>query len=84
MAMQQPAQLHDPALLAAGYALGILTDQEEADYQRFFDRHPEAREQARAFSRVIDMLHADQPMVAPPAELRRRVLARIAKTPQLH
>jgi hypothetical protein len=30
------------------------------------------------------MLHAGQPTAAPPAELRRDVLALIATTPQLH
>lgn len=80
--MLESPQLLVPALAAAGSALGILTEQEEADYQRFLLRRPEARAQARAFVSVVEALRVDEPMTRASAETRRDLLAQIADIPQ--
>ena len=73
----------DPRELAAGHALGILTPDETARYERFLADDPEARGEADAFSAVADALAADAPAVAPSPGLRADLMALIATTPQL-
>lgn len=73
----------DPRELAAGHALGILTPDETARYERFLDENPEARGEADAFSTVADALAADAPAVAPSPALKADLMALIATTPQL-
>ncbi|MDY0911629.1 anti-sigma factor [Rathayibacter festucae] len=78
--MQLP---EDPRELAAGHALGILTPDESARYERFLDENPEARGEADAFSAVAEALAADAPPVAPSPALKADLMALIASTPQL-
>jgi anti-sigma-K factor RskA len=73
----------DPRELAAGHALGILTPDETARYERFLDENPEARGEADAFSTVAEALAADAPSVAPSPALKADLMALIATTPQL-
>ncbi|NQX15117.1 anti-sigma factor [Rathayibacter sp. VKM Ac-2857] len=78
--MQLP---EDPRELAAGHALGILTPDESARYERFLDENPEARGEADAFSAVAEALAAEAPQVAPSPALKADLMALIASTPQL-
>lgn len=73
----------DPRELAAGHALGILTPDETARYERFLDENPEARGEADAFSAVAEALAADAPPIAPSPALKADLMALIATTPQL-
>ena len=73
----------DPRELAAGHALGILTPDETARYERFLTENPEARGEADAFSAVAEALAADAPAVAPSPALKADLMALIATTPQL-
>ena len=72
----------NPELLAAGYALGSLTPAETAAYEAFLARSPSAREEAEEFQRVAAALTLDTPPVNPPAQLKARILAQVAATPQ--
>lgn len=72
----------DPDLLAAGYALGSLTPEETAAYEAFLARSPSARAEAEEFQRVAAALTLDAPPVNPPAQLKARILAQVASTPQ--
>lgn len=73
----------DPELLAPGYALGSLTPAETAAYEAFLARSPSARAEAEEFQRVAAALTLDAPPVNPPAQLKARILAQVAATPQL-
>lgn len=78
-----PNGMDDPRDLAAGYALGILTPEEQERYGRFLAEHPEARGEADAFAEVAEALVADAPAVEPSPRLKADLMAIIATTPQL-
>lgn len=80
---QLPDGPDDPRDLAAGYALGILTPEERARYERFLDENPEARGEAAAFGEVAGALSADGPDIAPAPAFKADLMALIAATPQL-
>jgi anti-sigma-K factor RskA len=73
----------DPRELAAGHALGILTPEEQARYERFLAEHPEARAEADGFAAVADALADDATPVTPSPRLKADLMALIATTPQL-
>ncbi|KQQ10358.1 anti-sigma factor domain-containing protein [Rathayibacter sp. Leaf296] len=73
----------DPRELAAGHALGILTPEEQARYERFLAEHPEARAEADGFAAVADALADDATPVAPSPRMKADLMALIATTPQL-
>lgn len=68
---------------AAGSAFGIFSEEEEAAYQRFLLRHPEASAQAQALADVVGALHVNALVSTPSAETRRDLLTRIVETPQV-
>lgn len=80
---QLPGGPDDPRDLAAGYALGILTPDETARYERFLDENPEARGEAASFGEVAEALSVESPEVAPSPTLKADLMALIAGTPQL-
>jgi anti-sigma-K factor RskA len=70
------------ALLAAGYALGSLTPDELAEYETYLAGSADARSQAAGFASAAAALENDTPEVEPSAELKARLMAQIAVTPQ--
>ena len=80
---QLPGGPDDPRDLAAGHALGILTPEEAARYERFLEENPEARAEAAGFTEVAEALAADAPEIAPSPALKADLMALIARTPQL-
>lgn len=73
----------DPALLAAGYALGTLTPEELAAYRAYLSSSAEARAEADDLAAVTDALAHEAPPVTPPPALKAALMAKIAATPQL-
>ncbi|HEY5225019.1 MAG TPA: anti-sigma factor [Microbacteriaceae bacterium] len=73
----------DPSLLAAGHALGSLTPEENAEYEAYLARSADARREATAFETVAGALDRDVAKATPPAELKARLMAQIADTPQI-
>ncbi len=71
-------ELHD---LAAAYALGALDADEAAAFESHLDACERCRREVVDHSAVVEAL-ADAEAVAPPPELRERVLDEIARTPQ--
>src|SRR5262245_8377337 len=70
--------------LAAGHALGILDPAEAARFEALLARDPRARAEAAEFMDAAAAFATQSaPPVEPPAELRARVMARIAGTPQI-
>ncbi|AZZ48199.1 hypothetical protein C5C31_06850 [Rathayibacter rathayi] len=78
-----PEGTDDPRDLAAGYALGILTPEEQERYERFLSENPEARGEADAFAEVAEALTADAPAVESLQGFKADLMALIAVTPQL-
>lgn len=72
----------DEAELAAGYALGSLTPDEAGRYEAYLAESEQGRLDADAFAHVAGALAADAPTVTPPPDLRARLMAQIAVTPQ--
>jgi anti-sigma-K factor RskA len=72
----------DPALLAAGYALGSLTPEELAEYESYLASSADARSQAAGFASAAAALESETPEVEPSADLKARLMAQIAVTPQ--
>jgi anti-sigma-K factor RskA len=75
--------IEDPALLAAGYALGTLTPEELAAYRAYLSSSPEALSEAEELASAARALALDAPPVAPPPALKSAIMAKIATTPQL-
>lgn len=75
--------IDDPALLAAGYALGTLTPDELAAYREYLSSSAEARAEADEFAAVTDALAHEAPPVTPPPALKSALMAKIAATPQV-
>jgi anti-sigma factor ChrR (cupin superfamily) len=70
--------------LAAGHALGMLAPAEAARFEALLSRDPRARAEAAEFIDAAAAFAArSSPPVAPPPELRARILAMIASTPQM-
>lgn len=72
----------DPAGLAAGHALGSLTPTEEAAYQDYLAGSDDAQSEAAALANAARVLDHDTLEVTPSPDLKRRLMARIATTPQ--
>src|SRR6185437_7147887 len=75
-------QRHEVHLLTGGYALDALTDDERADFERHLARCPSCAEEARGLGETAARL-ALATAVAPPPELRARVLTAALQTRQL-
>lgn len=73
----------DPALLAPGYALGILTPEETAVYEAYLASSKQAQDEARAHEATAAALSVEAQPVTPPAALKQSLMAQIAVTPQL-
>jgi anti-sigma-K factor RskA len=71
-----------PDELAAAYALGALSDDERAEYEAWLASTPDAAADASAFSDVAAALGLATEPAQPSADLRSRLLAQIATTPQ--
>lgn len=76
--MSQPEQgsLRD---LAAAYALGALGPEETRDFEAFMAGSPETQREVAEFRDVATLLALGQPERAADADLRNRVLARLAE-----
>lgn len=68
--------------LAAGYALRSLSAEERERYEDLLKRSADARAEASEFAEVATSLDAAPPQADPPADLKARLIARIAVTPQ--
>lgn len=77
-----PTDGEDARLLAAGHALRSLTPEEKERYDRLLEVSPDARAEASGFADVAAALDAAPPEAAPPADLKARLMAQIAVTPQ--
>lgn len=73
----------DPSLLAAGYALGTLSAQEEAIFESYLASSVRARAEVAAYESTAAELGLDAPPIEPPPTLKADLMARIAVTPQL-
>lgn len=60
------------------FYLGNLPPDETEAVERHLAEHPGCREALEEVSGVLDLLHLDAPPLAPPPELKGRVLARIS------
>lgn len=72
----------DARLLAAAQALGSLSPEEHERYERLLATSPEARAEASEFAEVAAALDSAPPQAEPPADLKARLMAQIAVTPQ--
>lgn len=63
--------------LLPDYHLGHLTDDEAAEVRRHLAEHPECREALAEVAEVVDLVPLSTPPLAPPPELKHRILARI-------
>lgn len=75
-------ELHDVSELAAGYAFGILTPEETAEYEAFLAGSADARDVAAAFDSTSVILGLDAPPASPSPQLKSNIMAMIATTPQ--
>lgn len=73
-------QLH---LLTGAYALNALNDDERAAFERHALSNEDSREELRGLSETAAMLAYGTPAVAPPPELKDKVMASIRNTRQL-
>jgi anti-sigma-K factor RskA len=64
--------------LLAGYVLGDLTAAEVAQVQQYLDHHPEALAQVAALQNTLNVLPIGLPEIAPPPDLKARVMATTA------
>lgn len=74
---------HDDALLAAGYALGTLTPEEQVTYDEYLCASMDAQAEAEEFQLTAAVLSRVVTPVAPPAALKAAIMAQLASTPQL-
>lgn len=72
-----------PEELAAAYAIGALGDAERAEYEAWLLQSPDAAADAASFADVASTLGLAAQPVAPSGDLRSRLLAQVASTPQL-
>lgn len=81
--MSDPRHQDEAAELAALYALDALGDDEQRRFEQSLDRAPAVvRQQVAAFQEVVQELAFSGPVMAPPASLKARLMARIAQEPQ--
>ncbi|MDQ4491267.1 anti-sigma factor [Sinomonas sp. ASV486] len=73
-------QLH---LLTGAYALNALDDEERRRFERTLTFGDPVAEEARELAETAALLAADASPVAPPPDLKARLMAQIAVTPQL-
>jgi len=73
-------QLH---LLTGAYALNALDEDERRDFETSLTPGHPVTEEARELSQVAALLAAGTTPVAPPADLKARLMAQIAVTPQI-
>lgn len=69
-----------PATLAPLYALGALSSDDAARYEKYLESSTDAQDEAAAFAATADLLSTD---VEPPASLKASIMAGIASLPQL-
>jgi anti-sigma-K factor RskA len=68
---------------AAAWVLGALTDEEARDFERLMESNPVAREEVEELRRATDVLPFAAEPVAPPPELRSRIMAAVESEAQL-
>jgi anti-sigma-K factor RskA len=68
--------------LAAGYALGSLTPDERARYERLADASQDASREREEFAEVATAISAAPPTAEPSPDLKARLMEQIAVTPQ--
>lgn len=73
----------DVSLLAAGYYLGSLTPQERDEYEAYLASSDDAAKGSEDFEATAEMLAHDVAEATPSADLKSRLLAQIAVTPQV-
>ncbi|MGT2462660.1 hypothetical protein [Sinomonas atrocyanea] len=73
-------QLH---LLTGAYALNALDDEERRRFEHTLGFGDETAEEARELAETAALLAAGTTPVAPPPDLKARLMAQIAVTPQL-
>lgn len=78
------AERHDCGPDVAAYAIGALEDAEARAFAHHLDDCIVCRDELLAFRQVIDALPLAAPSVAPPARLRRRVLAEARRDLRRH
>jgi anti-sigma-K factor RskA len=74
------SELH---LLAGAYALGALDDADRARFEEYLLTSEEARAEVASLSDTAVILGLASTPEAPPADLKRRLMAQIAVTPQI-
>ncbi|HKU63003.1 MAG TPA: anti-sigma factor [Gemmatimonadales bacterium] len=79
--MSHPAEPESPRDLAAAYALGALSPEEARRFEEFLAGSPEAQREVAEYRDVAALLALGGHEIAPSAELRQRVLARVAESP---
>ncbi len=81
--MTDPRHEQDLAELAALYALEALGDDAQRQFARALETaSASTREEVAAFQDVVQELAFSGPAIAPPASLKERLMARIAREPQ--
>jgi anti-sigma-K factor RskA len=78
--MSQPIEPESPRDLAAAYALGALAPDEARRFEAFLAGSPEAQREVAEYRDVAALLALGGAEAAPGADLRDRVLARVAAT----
>ena len=68
--------------LAAGYALGSLSAEEQARYERLVESSEHAARERVQFGTVAAALNGAPPVAQPSPDLKARLMAQIAVTPQ--
>jgi anti-sigma-K factor RskA len=68
---------------AAAWVLGALTDEEARDFERLMETSAVAREEVEELRRATDVLPFAAEPVAPPPELRSRIMAAVESEAQL-
>jgi anti-sigma-K factor RskA len=68
---------------AAAWVLGALTDEEARDFERLMETSAVAREEVEELRRATDVLPFAAEPVAPPNELRSRIMAAVESEAQL-
>jgi anti-sigma-K factor RskA len=68
---------------AAAWVLGALTDEEARDFERLMESNAVAREEVEELRRTADVLPFAAEPVAPPPELRSRIMAAVESEAQL-
>ncbi|HET7425192.1 MAG TPA: anti-sigma factor [Gemmatimonadales bacterium] len=78
--MSHPAEPESPRDLAAAYALGALAPEEARRFEEFLAGSPETQREVAEYRDVAALLALGGGEAAPSADLRQRVLARVAES----